>query len=178
MQRAAGVWWVPFGIGLGYGLAAGLVGVAQWVLTQRDLVERLAAFHALQRRYPRFFDETNVVRGNAWFWLVTALVAAVAMLAVCWLAAFTATWVRQRVRDGVMAALVVAAVSGAMYLAATHLVVGDAGRTSVIWPIHPPYLRALLSGGEAKSASSGQLAAVAQERAGPRLSVEQQPDKG
>jgi cytochrome bd-type quinol oxidase subunit 2 len=125
MQRAARVWGIPFGIGVGYGLVGGLVGVTQWVLTLRDLAERLAEFHATQRRFPGFFDETNVDRGNFWFWIGTGFVASVVMLGLCWLAAFTASRVQHRVRDGVIAALVAAALSGAIYVAATPLAVAN-----------------------------------------------------
>jgi hypothetical protein len=39
MRRAARSWVLPFGIGAGYGILAGVVGAAQRVLTQHDLAE-------------------------------------------------------------------------------------------------------------------------------------------
>jgi hypothetical protein len=40
----------------------------------------LAEFHAIQQRHPGFFDETNVARGNFWFWSGTAALAALVAL--------------------------------------------------------------------------------------------------
>ncbi len=142
MQRAAGVWWVPFGIGVGYGLVGGLVGVVQWVLTQRDLAERWAEFLAHERPYPYFNDATNVSRGNTLFWLVTAPVAAIAMLILCWLAAFMASRRSQRRQDGVMAAWVSAGISSAMYVVATALAVAtsvDPGTTRGAYLCEVPF---------------------------------------
>jgi hypothetical protein len=64
MRRAARSWVMPIGFGAGYGILAGVVGAAQWVLTQHDLADRLAEFHAIQQKHPGFFDRTNVARGN------------------------------------------------------------------------------------------------------------------
>jgi hypothetical protein len=108
-----------YGIGLGFGSVAGMVGVAQWVLTERYLSEHWEAFLAIQRRSPDFFDGTNLSQGTVFYWLGTAAWAAVTMFVLYLFAAFTAAWVQQRWRDGMVAARVAAAVSGAMYVAAT-----------------------------------------------------------
>ena len=146
MQRVARGWGVPFGIGVGYGLVASLVGVAQWVLTQRDLAERLAKFRYVQCKYPYACDGTadgtNALNGNELFWLRTILVAAVVMLVLCWLAAFTASRTSQHGRDSMVAGLVAAAVSGAMYVAAAALVVAMSpapGMTSTNVPCVLPF---------------------------------------
>jgi hypothetical protein len=150
MQRVARMWRTPFGIGLGYGLVAGLVGVARWVLTLRDLAERLAAFYAAQQQQHSVDMEFSgywkvVAPENYWFWVGTASLAAVAVLGLCWRAAFTTSRARQRRRAGVMAALVAAAVSGAMYVAATPLVVATSPAPDITQTLVPgsPYMGTL-----------------------------------
>jgi hypothetical protein len=118
-QAAARARRATYGIGLGFGLVAGLVGAAQWVLTERYLAEQCEAFLAIQRRSPGVFDATNLSRGTVFYWLGTAAWAAVAMFVLYLFAAFTAAWVQQRWRDGMVAARVAAAVSSALYVAAT-----------------------------------------------------------
>lgn len=120
MQRAsAGAWRSPYRIGLGYGLVAGMVGVAQWFLTAHDLAGREVAIQALKARVGGFADTTSLVRGSFWYWLGTAAVAGVTMLVLYLLAAVTAAKSLQRQRAGVGAAWVAAAVSSTMYVAAT-----------------------------------------------------------
>lgn len=118
-RTTAGGWWVPYAIGLGYGLVASMIGIAQWVLTARDLAAREAAFQAVHLRFPVFDDATNVARGNEWFWVYTAVGAGVVMLVVYLLAAFTACGVSPRRHDGVVAARMAAIVSGMTYFVAT-----------------------------------------------------------
>lgn len=118
-RKVASAWRTSYGIGLSCGLAAGMVGIAQWILTARDLVERLAAFRAAQREFPGFGDATNVVRGNEWYWVGTATLAFLTILVICLLAAFLAGWALKRRRDGEVAAWVAAAVSSAVYVLAS-----------------------------------------------------------
>jgi uncharacterized membrane protein (DUF485 family) len=73
----------------------------------------------VQRAVPGFFDETNVVRGNEWYWLGTALVAAAVMLVLCLLAAFTADWVSAPELDTYFAAWVAAGLATITYVIAT-----------------------------------------------------------
>jgi hypothetical protein len=113
----------PYAIGIGYGALAGLIGIAQWILTARDLDTRLAEFYAIQRQHPGFFDETNVDRGNFWFWFGTAIVAAAVMMAICTLAAYTASWVSLHRLDGILAGWVAGFVGGVMYRIATAVAV-------------------------------------------------------
>lgn len=122
-REAVGARRTAYGIGLGAGLAAGMVGVAQWVLTARDLDERLASFRAVQRQFPDFGDATNVVRGNEWYWVGTAALAFLVALVLCLFAAFVAGWALRLRRDGTVAAWVAAAVSGAMYIGASLVAV-------------------------------------------------------
>lgn len=126
-----------FAIGGAFGLVAGLVGVAQWALTQRDLAERLAAFEAVQRRYPGFFDATNVDRGNFEFWLGTGALAAVVMLCLCGLAAFTASRRSRRLADGMAAAVMATVISGALYLAATPVAVATSPEPAMTQEVLP-----------------------------------------
>lgn len=138
MRRGAtGARRAAYGVGLGCGLVAGMVGVGQWALTARDLDERYAAYQAMLRRSPDLLDATNVVMANQWYWLGTAAWASVATLVVYLLAAFTAAWASQRRRDGVVAAGVAAAVSGAMYVAATLVVLVTGPAPFVIEGILP-----------------------------------------
>jgi hypothetical protein len=123
MRRAARSWVMPIGIGAGCGILAGVVGAAQWALTQRDLADWLAEFHASQWQHPGFFDETNVARGTFWFWIGTAVVAALVALVVCALAAFTASRMHGRWLDGMIAAIVTAILGSAIYVMAASLAV-------------------------------------------------------
>jgi hypothetical protein len=111
-------------VGLTYGLAAGIVGIAQWVLMARDLTERLAQPLPLEQRFPvPIYDETNVVIGNEWFWADTTAIAVGIMLVLCFLAAVTAVWISPRRQDGVIAAWVAAIVGSVMYAVATFVAV-------------------------------------------------------
>jgi hypothetical protein len=131
MRGVAGAWMMPVGIGAGFGLLAGLIGAAQWALTQHDLAERLGRFHAIQRQYPGFFDETNVDRGNFLFWFGTAILAAFMVLVVCELAALTASRMRGRWVDGMIAAIVAAILGGTIYAAAASLAVATSPAPSM-----------------------------------------------
>ncbi len=57
------------GIGLCFGLVAGLIGALQWVITERDLAEQNARFHHMQQLYPPYDDFTPFGRNNFMVWL-------------------------------------------------------------------------------------------------------------
>src|SRR5260221_12351297 len=80
MRRAAGVYWRPICTGVGFGLVSGLVGVVQWVLTQLDLIERVAAFNAFLQTHPDAWDADTVVWGNHVYWFCSAAVAGFPLL--------------------------------------------------------------------------------------------------
>jgi hypothetical protein len=125
MQSVAGVSRRARTVGAGFGLVAEAVGIGQWVVTQRDLAARWAAFQATYRYLPPvvYRDATNVVRGYEWFWLGTSFVPAAVLLAMSWLAAFTGGWAWQHQSDGKRAGFVAAAVGGGLYIAATFVAV-------------------------------------------------------
>ena len=118
MRRSVGGRLISLGIGIGFGILAGLVGIAQWILTVRDLAGRLASFSGLQG-----WDATGVVRGNELFWLGTAALAGVVMVVLCGAAAFAVGRLCHHQPTGVFAGLVAAVVSGATYIAATPLAI-------------------------------------------------------
>jgi hypothetical protein len=123
MQRtAAGEWKTTYGTGVGCGLVAGLVGVADWVKAQHDLDVRLVAFHTAQQQYPSFGDATNVVRGYEWFYFSTAPLAAAIAFFICLLAAFTVCWRLRNQRDAIVAAWVAAIIAGSIWGVATFVV--------------------------------------------------------
>src|SRR5260221_727705 len=115
MRPAARVSWSLFRAGGGFGLLAGLVGVVQWVLTQLDLIERVAAFNAFLQTHPDAWDADTVVWGNHVYWFCSAAVAGFAMLVLYLCAAFTAARASQGVQAGIAAAWLAAAVSMAKY---------------------------------------------------------------
>src|SRR5690349_21665152 len=118
MQRTrAGERLIECGIGLSFGVAAGLIGIAQWAMTARDLAARLAALHVAQQRHLGFIDGMDVVQGTLWFWFATAPIAASVVLVVCLLSAWLAA-AKSR-RAGVMAAWVAATVGGSTWCVAT-----------------------------------------------------------
>jgi hypothetical protein len=142
MRREAGVCWRPLGTGVGFGLVAGLVGVVQWVLTARDLDERLAAFQAWQQTHPSAWDSTNVARGNEWFWVFSAAVAGVVMLALYGCAAFTTARASKRYQDAITAAWLAAAVSIVVYCLATFVAIAtssDPSTTKSVVPCEPAF---------------------------------------
>jgi hypothetical protein len=110
---------VTYRVGLGFGLAAAVVAGAEWALTVYDYSQRAAPYETACKRMTSlegFCDETNLVRGNEWFWLGTSFEAAAAVGFLCFLAAVTAAWVSGRRYDGVIAAWIVAATAALLYL--------------------------------------------------------------
>ena len=148
-QAVAGKRRAAYRIGLGFGLVAGVVGVAQWVFIARYVVEGWDTALAIRRRYPDSVDAGNIGRPTVFYWLGTAAWVAVATLVLYLLAAFTTAWVLQRRRDSLVAAWVAVAVSSAMYVVATIVaLVTSPGATFIagILPCELPLGLAFLSG--------------------------------
>lgn len=145
MQRElAGARRISFGIGLGTGLIAGVVGIAQRALAAHDLAARWAVFLAARRSHPGFDDAAPALQGNQWYWLGTATAAGLMMLVLYLLTAFTVGWALGRRGDGSIAAWMAVAVSGTMYMAATFVALltgpleGVQGVIITVWPCQLP----------------------------------------
>lgn len=125
-------------IGAGYGLIAGLIGIADWVMAQRKLATDIAALQAALQQYPgHFADGTNIVRGYEWFYFLSAPVAAFLALFVCLLAAATTSWASYSRRDGVIAAWVAVIIGGGIWALATLVATATSPARSMTETLFP-----------------------------------------
>lgn len=105
---------ITYGAGVGGGLLAGLIGVTEWVVAQQTWAASRAAFNTFKHQHPNpynFYDGTNMVRDNEWFYMTRTPVTAALVLLVCVFTAFIVCWSLYRRRDGVVIGWLAAAAS-------------------------------------------------------------------
>jgi len=107
------------GIGLGCGILAGAIGLAQWMLTARDTSARVADFQTfVQRNNPEFVDWTGVSGGSQEYWFITAVMASILLLAVYRFAGAAAARSTRSRRGGMVGAATAIAIGSVAYVAA------------------------------------------------------------